>query len=133
MRRRVTQPFDIRHLRALLQSFPFVSHAIQRLTRSSPDSLAATLAAQPSMSLVPFAPFLDFARNDKTPVDGEAEQRRRSKSIICSRRSKVLRSLFIKAGKINYEADEGHEEFVPETGGTGCHTIVTWQFSSFSL
>src|SRR5207247_1585335 len=38
---------------------------IERLTRSSPDSLAATLAAQPSMSLVPLAPFLDLARNDK--------------------------------------------------------------------
>jgi len=45
------------------------------LTPSSPDSLAATLAAQPSMSLVPLAPFLDpfdfaqgktFARNDKS-------------------------------------------------------------------
>src|SRR5947208_14347979 len=33
---------------------------IERLTRSSPDSLAATLAAQPSMSLVPLASFLDF-------------------------------------------------------------------------
>jgi hypothetical protein len=30
----------------------------ERLTRSSPDSLAATLAAEPSMSLVPLAPFL---------------------------------------------------------------------------
>jgi hypothetical protein len=37
--------------------------------RSSPDSLAATLAAQPSMSLIPIAPFLDFAWNDK---DGDA-------------------------------------------------------------
>ena len=45
------------------------------LTPSSPDSLAATLAAQPSISLVPLAPFLDpfdfaqgktFARNDKS-------------------------------------------------------------------
>jgi hypothetical protein len=44
------------------------------LTRSPPDSLAATLTAQPSMSLAPLAPFLDpfdfaqgktFARNDK--------------------------------------------------------------------
>src|SRR6266404_8209603 len=34
------------------------------LTRSSPDSLAATHAAQPSMSLVPRS-MLDFARNDK--------------------------------------------------------------------
>ena len=42
-----------------------VSDEIERLTHSSPDSLAATLAAQPSMSLVPLAPFLDFARNDK--------------------------------------------------------------------
>ena len=33
-------------------------------TRSSPDSLAATLAAQPSMSLAPLAPFLHFGRND---------------------------------------------------------------------
>jgi hypothetical protein len=33
---------------------------IQRLTRSSPDSFARILAAQPSMSLSPFAPFLDF-------------------------------------------------------------------------
>src|SRR6266480_2942515 len=37
----------------------------ERLTRSSPDSLAATLAAQPSMSLVPLAPFLHSGRNDK--------------------------------------------------------------------
>ena len=43
------------------------SENIQRLTRSSPDSLAATLAAQPSMSLVPLAPLLDFARDDKWP------------------------------------------------------------------
>src|SRR6476661_601279 len=42
------------------------SENIPRLTRSSPDSLAATLAAQPSMSLVPLAPFLDFARNDRS-------------------------------------------------------------------
>src|SRR5215475_14613711 len=61
----MSQPLDIGHLRALLQSFAFLRHWIQRLTRSSPDSLAATLAAQPSMSLAPLAPFLDFARNDK--------------------------------------------------------------------
>jgi hypothetical protein len=38
---------------------------MQRLTRSPPDSLAATVAAQPSMSLVPLAPFLGFAQYDK--------------------------------------------------------------------
>ena len=32
----------------------------RRLTRSSLDSLAATLAALPSMSLAPLAPFRDF-------------------------------------------------------------------------
>src|SRR5207302_8586196 len=37
----------------------------KKLTRSPPDSLAATLTAQPSMSVVPFTPFLDFPRNDK--------------------------------------------------------------------
>ena len=37
----------------------------ERLTRSSPNSLSATLAAQPSMSLVPLASFLDFTRNDR--------------------------------------------------------------------
>src|SRR5438874_7032769 len=45
-----------------------VSDETERLTRSSPDSLAATLAAQPSMSLVPLAPFLDSARNDKEEI-----------------------------------------------------------------
>jgi hypothetical protein len=44
------------------------SGIIERLTRSSPDSLAATLAAEPSRSLLPVASFLDFARNDKKGI-----------------------------------------------------------------
>src|SRR5439155_16177472 len=52
-----------------------MSDEIERLTHSSPDSLAATLAASPSMSLVPLAPFLDFARNDKVSVSGRERQR----------------------------------------------------------
>jgi len=51
------------------------SQDVERLTRLSPDSLAATLAAQPSMSLIPFAPFLDFARNDKWPRCNSASSR----------------------------------------------------------
>jgi diketogulonate reductase-like aldo/keto reductase len=47
------------------ETSPNISENSKRLTRSSPDSLAATLAAQPSMSLVPLAPFLHFDRNDK--------------------------------------------------------------------
>src|SRR5438270_11889961 len=38
------------------------------LIRSSPDSLAATLAAPPSMSLIRVVPFLDFSRNDRRRV-----------------------------------------------------------------
>ena len=34
-----------------------LEETVRDLTRSSPDSLAATYAAQPSMSLVPVAPF----------------------------------------------------------------------------
>src|SRR5207248_7941211 len=52
-----------------------VSDEIERLTRSSPGSLAATLAAQPSMSLVPLAPFLDFTRNDERGSRRNASRR----------------------------------------------------------
>ena len=38
---------------------------MQRLTRSSPDSLAATLAAQPSTSLALYWLHSYLARNDK--------------------------------------------------------------------
>jgi hypothetical protein len=38
----------------------FLSFPILIETRQSPDRLAATLAALPSMSLVPFAPFFSF-------------------------------------------------------------------------
>src|SRR5206468_12827354 len=55
-----TASFLSESLRGMVNALP----NNERLTRSSPDSLAATLAAQPSMSLVPLAPFLDFARND---------------------------------------------------------------------
>ena len=39
-------------------------------------------------------------------------------SVICARISGVLRSSFIKAGEINHEEHEGHEEFIDpnETG-----------------
>jgi len=45
------------------------------LIRSSLDSLAAILAAKRSMSLVPLAPFLDFARNDKQELWARATLR----------------------------------------------------------
>ncbi|HWN64936.1 MAG TPA: hypothetical protein VNN24_04535 [Candidatus Binatus sp.] len=34
---------------------------------------------------------------------------------------------WLKAGEINHEAHEGHEEFAREGDRSGCHTIVTWQ------
>jgi hypothetical protein len=34
--------------------------------------------------------------------------------------------------EINHEAHEG-KEFAAQNGVTVCHTIVTWQFSPFSL
>src|SRR5207249_12304298 len=55
-------------LRRGISRFTGMQRKIRRLVRSSPDSLAATLAAPPSMSLIPVAPFLDFVRNDRRRV-----------------------------------------------------------------
>src|SRR5579864_5832206 len=50
----------------------------------------------------------------------DAEWRRRSMSVICARCSRVLRSSFIKAGEINHEAGEGHQEFVEAKKHVSC-------------
>src|SRR5438128_1598359 len=64
----------------------------RRLTRSSLDSLSATLAALPSMSLAPLAPFRDFWGNDKGRL------RSASRGVKTRRRSRADTPLMV--GKI---------------------------------
>jgi protein-L-isoaspartate(D-aspartate) O-methyltransferase len=57
-------------------------------------------------------------------------------SVICARISGVLRSSFIKAGEINHEEREGHEEFVEQNQSQLCYIfgmnrISQWLVAAF--
>src|SRR5947207_11069898 len=105
----MTKPLKVSHRSALLQSFSFVRHAIQRF-----DSLAAARSASRPARLCRVFPnrsILDFARNDKMqvrePWSDEAVQCPSSWRVALE--SCVL--LAFEGGEINHEEHEGHEEF----------------------